>query len=72
MYNITDGKTATKGNELGIFESIGDVYAQEDLDSFFASLARYVSDPEPSLNSLARGILTNLPAVIFQLALTQL
>lgn len=39
LYNITDGKTATKGNELGIFESIGDIYAQEDLDWFFKVLA---------------------------------
>jgi tripeptidyl-peptidase-1 len=39
LYNITDGKTATKGNELGIFESIGDIYAQEDLDEFFKVLA---------------------------------
>ncbi|CAI7623973.1 unnamed protein product [Penicillium pancosmium] len=39
LYNITDGKTSTKGNELGIFESIGDIYAQEDLDLFFQNLA---------------------------------
>ncbi|KAJ5739107.1 hypothetical protein N7533_011891 [Penicillium manginii] len=39
LYNITNGKTATKGNELGIFESIGDIYAQEDLDEFFKVLA---------------------------------
>lgn len=40
MYNITEGKKSTKGNELGIFESIGDVYSQEDLDLFFQSFAR--------------------------------
>lgn len=40
MYNITDGTKSTKGNELGIFEGIGDVYAQEDLDLFFTSFAR--------------------------------
>lgn len=39
MYNITDGTSATKGNELGIFETTGDVYAQEDLDLFFGTLA---------------------------------
>ncbi|KAE8321386.1 Pro-kumamolisin, activation domain-containing protein [Aspergillus sergii] len=33
------GKTAPKGNELGIFAGIGDVYAQEDLDLFFTTLA---------------------------------
>ncbi|KAJ5599005.1 hypothetical protein N7450_000072 [Penicillium hetheringtonii] len=39
MYNITEGKKSTKGNELGIFESIGDVYSQEDLDLFFKAFA---------------------------------
>jgi len=35
MYNITAGTKAAVGNELGIFEDIGDVYAQEDLTLFF-------------------------------------
>ncbi|OOF99192.1 hypothetical protein ASPCADRAFT_140878 [Aspergillus carbonarius ITEM 5010] len=39
MYNITKGTTATEGNELGIFEDLGDVYSQEDLDLFFSALA---------------------------------
>lgn len=43
MYNITDGTTSTKGNELGIFESIGDIYSQADLNLFFTTLARYLS-----------------------------
>ena len=43
MYNITEGTTATKGNELGIFEDLGDYYAQEDLDLFFATVYPYVS-----------------------------
>jgi tripeptidyl-peptidase-1 len=43
MYNIPKGTSATPGNELAIFESIADVYAQEDLDLFFSTLARYVS-----------------------------
>jgi tripeptidyl-peptidase-1 len=42
MYNITTGTTATPGNELGIFEDLGDYYAQEDLNLFFASLYPYV------------------------------
>jgi tripeptidyl-peptidase-1 len=41
MYNISQGTSATKGNELGIFEGIGDVYAQEDLDLFFSTLYSY-------------------------------
>lgn len=43
MYNISKGHSATKGNELGIFEGIGDVYAQEDLDLFFSNLYSYVT-----------------------------
>ncbi|KAF2223360.1 putative alkaline serine protease AorO [Elsinoe ampelina] len=35
LYNFTAGTTATPGNELGIFEDLGDVYSQEDLDAFF-------------------------------------
>ena len=43
MYNISEGHTATKGNELGVFEGVGDVYAQEDLDLFFSNLYSYVA-----------------------------
>lgn len=42
MYNITRGTKATKGNELGIFEDLGDVYSQEDLNLFFLTFAQYV------------------------------
>lgn len=45
MYNVTASKSAAKGNELGIFESLGDVYSQEDLDLFFSTLARYPPSP---------------------------
>lgn len=41
MYNVTDGDKATKGNELGIFEDLGDVYSQDDLDLFFSTVAQY-------------------------------
>lgn len=40
MYNITKGDKATPGNELGIFEGLGDVYSQDDLDLFFSTLAQ--------------------------------
>jgi tripeptidyl-peptidase-1 len=43
MYNIPKGTKATPGNELAIFESIADVYAQEDLDLFFSTFSRYIS-----------------------------
>ncbi|KAJ5522710.1 hypothetical protein N7513_013283 [Penicillium frequentans] len=53
MYNITAGTTATKGNELGIFEGVGDVYAQEDLDLFFATLASDIpSGTHPTLKAV--------------------
>ncbi|KAJ6086305.1 hypothetical protein N7486_010586 [Penicillium sp. IBT 16267x] len=53
MYNITAGTTATKGNELGIFESIGDVYAQEDLNLFFTTLANDIpSGTHPALKAI--------------------
>jgi tripeptidyl-peptidase-1 len=42
LYNITEGTTATKGNELGIFEDLGDYYSQADLDLFFNSYYSYV------------------------------
>lgn len=39
MYNFTKGTTAAAGNQLGIFEDLGDVYSQEDLNLFFLTLA---------------------------------
>ncbi|KAJ6177663.1 hypothetical protein N7519_008124 [Penicillium mononematosum] len=56
MYNISEGHSATEGNELGIFEGIGDVYAQEDLDLFFSKL--YSTIPQgthPILKSVDGG-----------------
>lgn len=42
LYNITKGTSAHPGNELGIFEDLGDVYSQGDLNDFFANLAPYI------------------------------
>ncbi|KAJ5565531.1 hypothetical protein N7535_007169 [Penicillium sp. DV-2018c] len=56
MYNISAGHSATKGNELGVFAGIGDVYAQEDLDLYFATL--YPKIPigtHPTLKSVDGG-----------------
>ena len=39
MYNITQPNKSNAGNKLGIFESLGDKYAQQDLNSFFATIA---------------------------------
>ena len=38
MYNITLGTKAHKDNQLGIFEDLDDMFAQEDLDLFFTNL----------------------------------
>lgn len=38
MYNITEATTAEAGNELGIFEDLGDYYSQTDLNLFFLTL----------------------------------
>ena len=42
LYNITAPTKAAKGNELGIFEDLGDVYSQADLNSFFGKLAKNI------------------------------
>ncbi|KAJ5973138.1 uncharacterized protein N7479_003056 [Penicillium vulpinum] len=56
MYNISDGHSATKGNELGIFETIGDVYAQEDLNLFFSRLySKIPNSTHPTLKSVDGG-----------------
>lgn len=45
MYRIPPGNSSTKGNKMGIFEGISDVYAQEDFDLFFSTLAMYAAAP---------------------------
>lgn len=42
MYSITKATSAVPGNELGIFEDLGDVYAQEDLNLFFLALQQRI------------------------------
>jgi tripeptidyl-peptidase-1 len=39
---VTAGTKAAAGNQLGIFEDLGDYYSQTDLNLFFASFAQYV------------------------------
>jgi len=39
LYNITQATSAQSGNQLGIFEDLGDVYSQTDLNEFFLTLA---------------------------------
>ena len=40
---MTAATKAATGNQLGIFEDLGDVYSQTDLDLFFAFLAPYAA-----------------------------
>ncbi|KAL2070575.1 hypothetical protein VTL71DRAFT_13601 [Oculimacula yallundae] len=42
LYNVTKPTKSAKGNELGIFEDLGDVYSQTDLDLFFLTLAQSI------------------------------
>jgi tripeptidyl-peptidase-1 len=40
LYNVTAPTKAAAGNQLGIFEDLGDVYSQTDLNLFFAAFAQ--------------------------------
>ncbi len=42
LYNITKPTKAAQGNQLGIFEDLGDVYSQTDLDDFFTNVAKNI------------------------------
>ena len=39
LYNITNPTKSAAGNQLGIFEDLGDMYSQTDLNAFFKFLA---------------------------------
>ncbi|QUC20437.1 uncharacterized protein UV8b_04678 [Ustilaginoidea virens] len=39
MYNIPDGTLSNNTNPMGIFESLEDIYSQEDLDAFYRLFA---------------------------------
>lgn len=38
QYSIPKGDKAAEGNELGVFESLGDHYSQDDLDVYWSTL----------------------------------
>ncbi len=40
LYQIPAATKAAKGNEMGIFEDLGDVVSQADLDLFYLTLAQ--------------------------------
>ncbi|WPG97613.1 subtilisin-like protein [Acrodontium crateriforme] len=53
IYNISQATTAYPGNELGIFEDLGDVYSQTDLDEFFLALAPQIPvGTHPTLDAI--------------------
>ena len=53
MYNITRGTTSVAGNQLGIFEDLGDYYSQTDLNEFFLTLAPYIPQgTHPTLDGI--------------------
>ncbi|KAF7712670.1 Tripeptidyl-peptidase sed1 [Penicillium ucsense] len=63
MYNIPKGHSATPGNELAIFEDLGDVYAQEDLNLFFSTFAPEIPvGTHPKLDSVDGGVAPTTPA----------
>jgi tripeptidyl-peptidase-1 len=52
LYNVTALTKSAAGNQLGIFEDLGDVYSQTDLNLFFANFAQYVKIFQNSLQVL--------------------
>ncbi|KAL1837990.1 hypothetical protein VTJ49DRAFT_3158 [Mycothermus thermophilus] len=42
QYQIPNNTRATKGNELGIFQSLNQHYSQEDLDNYWKHVTRWV------------------------------
>ena len=52
LYNVTAPTKSAAGNQLGIFEDLGGVYSQTDLNLFFANFAQYVKMFQNSLRVL--------------------
>lgn len=53
MYNFTQATSAVAGNELGIFEDLGDYYSQTDLNLFFLSFQpRIPQGTHPKLDGI--------------------
>jgi len=53
LYNITTPTKAAPGNQLGIFEDLGDRYSQTDLNDFFLTLAPNIPQgTHPTLDSI--------------------
>ncbi|RDW69349.1 subtilisin-like protein [Coleophoma cylindrospora] len=57
MYNVSKATLHAAGNELGIFESLGDVYSQTDLDLSFAALNPNIPlGTHPKLQGIDGGV----------------
>ena len=57
LYNITNPTLAAPGNKLGIFEDLGDIYSQTDLNEFFLALAPNIPQgTAPTLNAIDGAI----------------
>ena len=53
MYNITKADKAAPNNQLGIFEDLGDMYSQTDLNEFFATIfPRIPQGTHPTLKGI--------------------
>ncbi|KAK2609355.1 hypothetical protein QQS21_002136 [Conoideocrella luteorostrata] len=62
MYGIPDATFSNVTNPLGMFESLGDVYAQEDLDAFYQLLAPQIpAGTGPELNLINGATAPNGP-----------
>ena len=56
LYDIPDATIKDDVNQMGLYES-GDVYAQEDLNNFFAAYAPNVPQgTHPTLDSIDGGV----------------
>ncbi|KAL9113006.1 MAG: hypothetical protein Q9227_002871 [Pyrenula ochraceoflavens] len=61
LYNVTDETTATAGNELGIFEDLGDIYATRDLDLFFEFLYPEIPQGTKPIDAPIDGAIVPIP-----------
>lgn len=61
MYQIPPGTKSTPGNELGIFEDLGDVYSQQDLDLFFSTLYPSIPNGTHPVHNLIDGAVAPVP-----------
>ena len=60
LYNITKPTKANPNNKLGIFEDLGDVYSQTDLNDFFLTLAPQIPQgTHPVLDAIDGAVAPN-------------